>query len=163
MSSSTFIGFHLTNEPFGFLSNWWPCRFQLDGKVYTCSEQYMMEQKALLFGDTETAEKIMNEEDPAEMQRLGRNASGLVPVVWDAYKQLIVYKALKAKFSQNYDLRAKLLATGHARLAECSRSDKIWGIGMHAGDLGADDPVRWKGQNLLGFTLEAVWEELRKQ
>ena len=33
------------------LSQWWDCRFIVDGIPYHTAEQYMMAQKALLFGD----------------------------------------------------------------------------------------------------------------
>lgn len=118
-----FIGFHLPDEPYGFMSNWYSCEFIIDGKKYNCTEQYMMEQKALLFGDTEIAKKIMNTNAPDEMQDLGQKPKGFDSVVWDGYKQLLVYKAVKAKFEQNTDLQEQLLNTGNARLAECSNSD----------------------------------------
>jgi len=161
-TTQCFIGFHMPDEPYGFLSNWYMCEFSVDGKKYNCVEQCMMEQKALLFGDTDIAGKIMATSDQSEMQALGRQAKGFDSVVWNGHKQLIVYKALYAKFSQNADLKTKLLATGDARLAECSRSDLVWGIGMSARDKGVEDISNWKGQNLLGFALEMLRSELGK-
>lgn len=40
-------------------SNWAIAKFTMDGKVYMATEQRMMEQKALLFGDIQNAEKVM--------------------------------------------------------------------------------------------------------
>ena len=37
--------FHLIDEPNGFLSNWYPSPFTLDGQHFTSVEQYMMYQK----------------------------------------------------------------------------------------------------------------------
>ena len=48
------ICFHLIDEPNGFLSNWYPSPFTLDGQYFTSVEQYMMYRKAITFGDTET-------------------------------------------------------------------------------------------------------------
>ncbi len=48
------ICFHLVDEPNGFLSNWYPSTFTLDGQHFTSVEQYMMYRKAITFGDTET-------------------------------------------------------------------------------------------------------------
>ena len=33
------------------LSQWWQCKFQVDGAEYSCAEQFMMEEKARMFGD----------------------------------------------------------------------------------------------------------------
>lgn len=43
----------------------------------------MMEQKALLFSDTETAEKIMRETDPMTIKNLGKAATGFNEKVWN--------------------------------------------------------------------------------
>ena len=48
------ICFHLVDEPNGFLSNWYPSPFTVDGQHFTSVEQYMMYRKAITFGDTET-------------------------------------------------------------------------------------------------------------
>ena len=34
-------------------SQWWDCRFTVDGVEYRTAEQYMMAEKARLFGDEE--------------------------------------------------------------------------------------------------------------
>ena len=45
-----------------FFSQWYDCRFKdTEGVEYSTTEMYMMYQKALLFGDQETAEKIRRE------------------------------------------------------------------------------------------------------
>ena len=70
------ICFHLTTEPNGYLSNWYPSPFRLNYVTYTCAEQYLMHQKALMFGDRRCAGAILVAEDPATMQALGRNVVG---------------------------------------------------------------------------------------
>ena len=64
--------------------------------------------------------------------------------------------ALYAKFSQNPDLKAKLVATGEKVLVEASPNDKIWGIGLRPNDPNVQDPTLWKGENLLGKCLMVV-------
>lgn len=155
-----FVFFHKPEEENGYLSNWYMRDFSIDGKTYCCAEQYMMEQKALLFADYASAEKIMQTNDPQEMQSLGRGVSNFVPVEWNGRKQLIVYRALMAKFEQNPDLCGWLVATGTATLVECSRSDKVWGVGLSADSPDITNPDKWRGQNLLGFTLQAVRTDL---
>lgn len=157
------VRFHKTKEENGYLSNWYLRDFSIDGKKYCCVEQYMMEQKALLFADFEIAEQIMQTSDQQEMQDLGRAVKNFESVIWDGRKQLIVYTGILAKFEQNPDLLGRLISTGTATLVECSRSDKIWGIGMGMDDPDAANPSKWKGKNLLGFALVAARTELTRR
>ena len=66
------------------------------------------------------------------------------------------------KFSQNRDLREFLLSTGDSVLVEASPYDNIWGIRLAASSQEAQDPTQWRGQNLLGFALMEVRDELRR-
>ena len=150
------IHFHKPEEENGYLSNWDMSEFTLDGKKYCCAEQYLMEQKALLFGDTAIADQIMECTDQQTMQNLGRSAHNFNGKIWDGSKQVILYRALVAKFDQNPSLADQLMKTGDAILAECSYSDHIWGIGRGMDDPRADDIKEWDGQNLLGFALMQV-------
>ena len=54
------------------------------------------------------------------------------------------------------------MATGNDLPVECSKSDKVWGIGLGMDSPDAADPQKWSGQNLLGFTIQAVREELKR-
>lgn len=157
------VRFHLITEENAYMSNWFPCETVIDGIIYSCAEQYMMAQKALLFGDKEIAEKIMLTDDPQEMKDLGKKARKFNGKIWDGYKQLIVYTAVKAKFTQHEDLRKMLLATGDAIPVECAYHDRVWGIGMDMQNPDAEYPDRWQGQNLLGLTIMRVREELRNK
>ena len=47
-------------------------------------------------------------------------------------------------------------------LAEASPYDGIWGIRLAASSPEAQDPMKWRGQNLLGFALMEVRDELRR-
>ena len=66
------------------------------------------------------------------------------------------------KFSQNPGLREFLLSTGDSILVEASPYDSIWGIRLSADSPEAQDPMKWRGQNLLGFALMEVRDELRR-
>ena len=65
-----------------------------------------------------------------------------------------------AKFTQNEELRLFLIGTKDRVLVEASPYDKIWGIGMSVDNENIENPLTWKGLNLLGFALMEVRDEL---
>lgn len=156
------ICFHNPDEENAYLSNWYPSDFTVNGINFSSMEQYMMYQKALRFGDTKIADKILATDDVAKIKKLGREVQGYDDSVWNGVRQIIVYEGLTAKFSQNEDLKAKLLETKDVILAECAVRDKIWGIGLSMIDEKRFDKDKWKGQNLLGYALMLVREHLSK-
>ena len=66
------------------------------------------------------------------------------------------------KFSQNEELKEKLIATKDVILAECAVKDQIWGIGLSMKDENRFDMDKWRGQNLLGYALMMVREQFIK-
>ncbi len=138
------------------LSQWWPAAFALDGATYASAEQYMMAEKARLFGDGETRARILASEAPDKAKALGRQVRGFDPAVWERECLAIVVRGNLAKFTQNAPLGFWLRATGEAVLVEASPLDAIWGIGLAADDPRAADPAQWPGTNLLGFALMRV-------
>ena len=117
-------------------------------------------KKAECFGDKEALEEILSAKDPAQMKALGRQVRGFDAKVWDEIKFGVVLNASYLKFSQNAPLRDFLLQTGSKILVEASPVDKIWGIGMSAEDQNAHNPMKWRGQNLLGFALMRARDEI---
>lgn len=144
------------------LSQWWMENFWFIANTYLCMEQYMMACKAELFGDREIREQILNCCDPKQMKALGRKVREFDQVVWDKFKYSIVLNGNWNKFSQNRSLRDFLLSTGDSILVEASPYDNIWGIRLSADSPEANDPQKWRGQNLLGFALMEVRDELRR-
>lgn len=143
------------------LSQWYPCEFY-HGRDLICVEQYLMAQKAALFGDRITGDKILEATDPAEMIRLGRTVSDFDQKLWDELKYTIALNGIWRKFIQNYKLRQYLLSTGDSVLVHAAPDDDIWGIGCGAKDPRAWDPSQWRGQNLLGFALMEARDKLRE-
>ena len=137
-------------------SQWYDCRFTVDGVEYSTAEQYMMSQKALLFGDENIYSEIMKASHPNQFKSLGRKISGFDEKVWNENKTDIVIKGNTAKFSQNQELKYFMLNTNDRILVEASPYDKIWGIGMSANSSGIENPNCWNGENLLGFCLMEV-------
>lgn len=148
-------------QPPGVFGQWTPSPFTVDGVAYTCAEQFMMAEKARLFGDEATRAKILAAADPRDHKALGRQVANFVSEIWDSECLGIVVRGNLAKFGQNPDMRAALLATGDKLLVEASPLDKIWGVGLRADDPRIHDPARWRGKNLLGEALMRVRSELR--
>ncbi|MBC1548312.1 NADAR family protein, partial [Listeria sp. FSL L7-1435] len=141
-------------------SQWWICSFKVDGVEYNCAEQFMMAEKAKLFNDMEMREKILAAKHPKQAKDFGRLISGFQEDIWLKNRFNIVMRANQAKFSQNEELKKFLMQTKIRILVEASPVDKIWGIGMAADNKNVENPLYWKGLNLLGFALMAVRDEL---
>lgn len=156
------ICFHNPDEENGYLSNWYLSDFVLDGITFSSMEQYMMYQKASVFGDDATAKAILMTKDAAEIKALGRKVPNYDDTVWNGLRQIIVYRGLIEKFSQNRELAEMLCSTGEAMLAECAVKDRIWGIGLSMHDAERCDIQKWKGENLLGFALMEVRRRFRQ-
>lgn len=143
-------------------SQWYPCLFSIDGQQYNCAEQYMMAQKANVFGDEEVMNQILAETDQMTIKRLGRLVKNYDDSVWTERRFQIVVEGNLAKFSQNEDLRHFLLSTGDKILVEASPKDTIWGIGFDEFAPEATNPALWNGENLLGFALMEVRDRLKE-
>lgn len=145
-----------------YLSNWYKCSFKDSQFSYPNSEAYLMTQKAILFGDIDSATKIMKTSDPKEQKALGRLVKGFNEGLWNQNKLDIMIKGLILKFEQNESLKRQLLATGEKILVEGSPYDKIWGVGLHYTDQLILEEKNWKGENLLGKALVNVREYLKE-
>ena len=121
-------------------SQWWKSRFEVEGRVYCCAEQFMMAEKARMFGDEEMLSKIMESTDPKEMKAYGRAVRNFDKDLWESACFEVVKKGNSAKFSQN-------------------PRDRIWGIGMGESNPDAENPLKWRGTNLLGFALTQVRDQ----
>ncbi len=152
------VCFHNPNEENGYLSNWYPSSFTVNHVSFSSMEQYMMYRKALCFGDRVRADKILATDDVAEIKALGRLVANYKESHWNGIRQIVVFEGLLEKFSQNEGLKKALKATKDDILAECAVKDTIWGIGLSMKDPNRFEMEKWKGQNLLGYTLMMVRE-----
>jgi len=144
-------------------SQWAIGNIIIDGETYNCCEQYMMAEKARLFGDDASLKKIMRASDPAVQKACGRQVKNFDKDKWEDVAQDIVFKANWAKFTQHSDWKDQLLNTGDKEIVEASPTDCIWGIGMCCSDPGIEDPKNWRGTNWLGEAIMKVREQLTKE
>ncbi|NLR57925.1 NADAR family protein [Chitinophaga polysaccharea] len=143
------------------LGQWWKSNFTVDGITYKTAEHWMMAGKARLFNDPVTLEKILQATAPAEVKKLGQQVKNFDQPTWNAHKFDIVVTGNYHKFSQDPALKKFLLNTQERILVEASPMDRIWGIGMAETHEHAENPSLWRGENLLGYALMTVRDQLK--
>jgi ribA/ribD-fused uncharacterized protein len=154
--------FHFFWSGQSVFSQWHRSPFEdKEGQVYTTGEQYMMAQKAVLFGDGASYAKIISTHNPKLCKAIGRKVKNFDEDVWVDNRERIVYEGNFMKFSQNRVLRKTLMNTKNTCIVEASPYDKIWGIGMRETHKDATNPSKWRGLNLLGNALTKVREQLK--
>ncbi len=144
-------------------SNWWTSpTIEYDGHAFSSSESVFMYQKAMRFGDTETAEKIAKS-TYSKAKALGKEVKNFDYTVWCAVREEAMYIALLQKLKYDAEFREALLSDVYMgkTWVEASKQDDIWGIGAEA----SDDVLKkgkdaWKGQNLLGKTLTRLRDDV---
>lgn len=145
----------------GVFSQWYPSVFSIGGIEYSCAEQWMMAQKAILFNDQEALQGIMKAKHPSEQKAIGRQIKGFNLELWTPNAKLIVYRGNYAKYSQDEALKAILLGTDDKELVEASATDVVWGIGLAEPNPDCFDRSKWRGTNWLGEVLMDVRYDLR--
>ena len=138
MNDNTVL-FFTKSSPF---SNHFACDFTYEGIKYNCGEQFIMSQKAKLFGDQQKLSEIMKEVNPQKQKRLGKQISHFDKQRWrkEAYK--LILPGIQAKFKQNKTAQYLLKDTGNRQIAEANPHDQFFGIGM-----GLDNPDAWLPEN----------------
>jgi ribA/ribD-fused uncharacterized protein len=147
-----------------FPSNWEYSVFYKNGEKYYSVEQYMMAQKAKLFGDMSSYFRILDAAHPRECKELGRKIINFDQTLWDTEKYRIVLEGTRMKYMQNDHLKKLLFEVpSNAEFAEASVEDPIWGIGLFYEDESRFDKEKWRGENLLGKIVTQVRDELLAQ
>ena len=134
-----------------FLSNFYPCPVLFDGIRFKSSEAAYQASKAPIGEEWEQDTVKFAELDAREARRAGRSLR-YIRQDWDATKLNIMYRILRAKFTQNLDLKQKLVATGDTYLEETNYwHDTFWGI------------YNGVGENHLGRLLMVVRDEINER
>lgn len=123
-----------------FLSNFFPCKIIMDGKIYPSVEHAY--QAAKTFNDAER-DLIRSAEKPCRAKRIAHKLS--LRADWEQVKVGIMRELLRKKFASP-TLKARLLSTGDAELVEGNDwGDQTWGCVLVDGV--------WEGENILGKLL----------
>lgn len=164
VETKTDIFFYGLKDEFAYMSNFYKTNFvDENGINFNCSEQYFMYRKCLTFEPTNKSliKEILKETSATKVKKLGRKVKNYDDDIWSKLRYGIMVEALRLKFSQNEDIKQKLINTGGKTLYEASKYDKIWGIGFYAVKAINIDKKLY-GTNLLGKALMQVRDDLIK-
>lgn len=151
------IFFWKPNEEYGIFSNWHQTGFRDDNNIYYANcEQYFMAQKAILFKDIVKKELIMKTSNPKNIKSYGRQVENFNETIWEEHKYEIMVSGCFYKFFNNEQAKKILLNTGNKFIAEASKFDFVWGIGLTKDEALKNPKKNWPGQNLLGQCLMEV-------
>lgn len=142
------------------LSNHFQAPFNLNGKEFTCVEQYLALCKANMAQNTALAERAMEVTDPADHKVILNTLHREVQEQWAEHAPEIILPAIRAKFAQNERLLNFLVETYPLAIGEASR-DTMWGVGLQLEHKEVLNTNKWeKHGNLLGNTLAQVRAEI---
>lgn len=163
-TQNNITAFFTKDSPF---SNHHLVKQEIEHTSYNCNEQYYMCQKALTFKDQKSADAIMNETDPGKQKGLGRdiNITNFNQTTWNDKCREVMKNGLKAKFSQNENMKRLLLETGTNEILEANPRDSYWGVGLSLKDRRIWKSHSWWGNanNHLGILLVELRRELKAE
>ena len=128
-------------------SNFHHSKFTINNHTYHSAEQWIQFQKAMLFGDSFTANQILTSDTPLEAKRLGFNVNGFYAKKWREDGYAICLDGIKEKFLQNPPLLQMLKTTSPKLLVEASL-DKQGGTGIHLCNPNALKWESWDSQRV---------------
>lgn len=133
-----------------FLSNFY------EGKPFNY-KGYIFENTEAAFHSQKCPSRIADFQmvRPSQSKRLGRVVD--LRKDWEDVKDKIMYEVCYAKFTQDENLKKKLLATGDVELVEGNyHGDRCWGMTF------SQKTRSWIGENRLGLILMRLREDLRE-
>lgn len=136
------IKFYSTKDEYGWMSNFAVYFQSCESTWYLTNEHYYQSNKTK---DVSLSRWIRLAPTPYAAMMAGRSLrSKEVRSDWDEVKVGVMLEGLRMKFSQNIELKNKLLATGNEDIHEDSPTDLFWGI---------------LGKDMLGKLLMQVRDE----
>ena len=140
------IDFYKEFGPLGYLANYSNHSFFDNGIFYKTVEHYYQAHK---FADKKLFNRVLEAETPKEASNIGRDRNNIRREDFDKLK--VMYQGLYLKFSQNKDIRAKLIETRNEPIREMTVKESYWGIGPNL-----------DGENHIGILLMQVRENIKK-
>ena len=149
---SSHIAFHGELSPY---SNFHRSSFVLNDHQFHSTEQWIQYQKALLFGNSFTANQILATTMPYESKQLGYHVNGFDIGRWKNEGYDLCLEGIRAKFVRNPPLLNMLRSTEPKVIVESSL-DRLWGTGIQLCDPNALNPEKWYGTGWMSVMLSTV-------
>ena len=142
------------------LSNFYTCKIEINGHVYHSSEQYLQEQKAVVFNQMNIAKQIKQAATPHECKKLSREIPNYTHSIWVEKAPIILEEVLRVKLQQNPICHKSLQDTNTKVLGEATK-DNTWGTGLSLLDESTNklNVTNWTGNNIMGRILEKIRDE----
>ena len=145
----------------GLQSNFHAAPFESDGLKLTCSEQLYLYHKCLFFNDDSTNSAFLRTHDPRKIKSLSHYIKNIDESKWRRQAKTTTEKVCALKFSQNSDLRQKLLAT-EGELVEANKHNKFsFSCGLVLEGPNMLVKSHWLGENILVQILEKLRDSLK--
>ena len=149
-AETSVIEFYSKTPEYRELSNLFPSPFEIDGKTWQSVEHYFQAMK--FASNPEYQEQIRLAKTPTTAKQLGSTKEKPIRADWDSYREEVMKKAVRAKFTQNEALKKLLLETGDRPLVEANPTDSYWGYGRTK-----------QGKNRMGILLMELRSVLRAE
>lgn len=129
-----------------FLSNGFPCNIEFDNSIYPSVEHAFQAAKT---NDLVQRVNIMVAPTAADAKVLGKQVA--IVADWDQKRLDVMASLIRQKFSNNLDLKLKLLMTGTQDLVQGGmRRDRYWGVDKNG-----------VGENHLGKIIMTIRDSIR--
>ena len=132
--------------------------FSINGQNFHCSEQWIQYQKVLAFGDSFTANQILQAENALDCKRLSYKINGVDHEKWKNEGYELCFNGILEKFIQNPPLLSLLKASSPKILAEAT-TDRLWGTGIALRDTNALNTEKWYSEGWLSRMLLTIRDE----
>ena len=142
------IDFYKEFGELGYLANYSNHGFYKDNVYYKTVEHFYQASK---FDNKKIKEKIINCSTPKEASNIGRDRNNIRIANFKDIKLDVMYEGIYLKFTQNKDIRSKLIETRNNQIREMSVKESFWGIGPNL-----------DGENHIGIILEKVRDQVKK-
>ena len=120
------VDFYKEEGPLGYLANYSNHGFTVNNVFYKTAEHFYQANK---FDNEEIREKIINAETPKESSTIGRDRKNIRRKDFKDIKLSVMSEAIYNKFSQNKDIRSKLIETRNEPIREMTTKESFWGVG----------------------------------